>query len=178
MSDLEKFYSISSNYTEVDVEQGEMLSGGVYRVYKIGQNMDGDETNGNECWYISDGNAYTHKFIAPESYEGMVFGFGDAEWNESVPLMFFAGNLRDTAAYGVDAVVSNVDIQTVGIWYNYVITEDGMTCYVDMYFAPGATITIASADGSKSYTLNVDELVWQELYGIKRLVANTTTANE
>ena len=65
--------------------------------------MDGDETNGNECWFISDGNAYTHKFIAPEAYEGMVFGFGDAEWNESAALRFFAGTLRDTAAYGVDA---------------------------------------------------------------------------
>ena len=138
--------------------------------------MDGDETNGNECWFISDGNAYTHKFIAPEAYEGMVFGFGDAEWNEIAKLSFFGGYPDNIGVIVPD--VENVKIETVGIWYNYVITEDGMSCYVDMYFAPGATITIASADGSKSYTLNVDELVWQEPYGIKRLVANTTTANE
>ncbi len=177
VSDFDKFYSISGNYTEVDVEQGEMLSGGVYRVYKDGRNMDGNDANGNECWFISDGNAYTHQFLAPESYEGMVFGFGDGEWSETEKLYFFAGNLRDTAAYGVDAVAS-AKIETVGITYNYVITEDNKTCYVDMYFESGATITIANADGSKSYTINVDELIWHKPYGIKRLVVKTATAND
>ena len=165
------FYSNPDNFTEVEVVEGEKLAGNVYRFLKTPLDMDGDVSNGPECYVI---NGLACPFVS-SSEEGVSFGFSDLEYGESYPLEIWKANKPvGDATLRYDYII---EIQDLGISYNWV-TLDG-ECYVDIYFAPGSTFTITNEYGSELYMLNVDELTWFDDVGIgfscvKRLVAKTS----
>lgn len=163
------FYSNPDNFTEVEVVEGEKLAGNVYRSLKTPHDMDGDESNGFECYtFLSAENVPLCRFVS-SSYENIVFGFSDTEWGESYPLDMWSivkGRLEN----GSTAVDACVTIKGLDIIYNWVCTE--FCSYVDIYFAPGSTFKLAGE--IYAYTLNVDELTWMSVAGVTRLVAKTS----
>ncbi len=164
------FYSNPDNFTEVEVVEGEKLAGNVYRFQKTEHDMDGNPNNGFECYTILGGYLQPCQFLS--SFHGdFLFGFNDREWDESDPLrIYMAVKNNDTGEFSTSNQIE-VSIVDLGIMYNWVHTA--FKCYVDVYFAPGSTITIAKT-GGESYTLNVDELTWRQPDIVRRLVAKTS----
>lgn len=159
------FYSNPDNFTEVEVAEGERLAGNVYRFVKTNHDMDGDESNGFECYTIMSGAYETCKFLS-SSYGDCTFGFNDTSWGETDPLYVWIKGPNIPPDVNVCVTIADL-----GITYNWVHTS--FECYVDVYFAPGSSFTIEY--NGDLYTLKIDELSWYEpMACVTRLVAKTS----
>ncbi|MBQ9713696.1 MAG: hypothetical protein IJV83_00045 [Clostridia bacterium] len=127
-------YSVGTNYLAREISTGTAAAGKVFRFYKTGHDMDGDTSNGYECW--TTGNELSSLVLTSTTYSDMKICIGDSAWGE-----LKEDTLEIALAEAGGAPLEILTVEELGFSTYKGETADG-TIYVDLYVEKNRTLAM------------------------------------